>query len=53
MNLPGNAMMGDVLAYDRFRLLWRRCLIDPAIDDSAVVHAQLVDSYSEPQRFFI
>ena len=52
MNSPGNAMMGGVLAYDRFRLLWRRCLINSAIDESVVVHAQLVDSYSEPKRFY-
>lgn len=38
--------------YDRFRLLWQRCLLDSAIDESATIHQQLIASYSEPQRFY-
>ena len=45
-------MTRRVLDYDRFRLLWRRCLLDSAIDESAAIHAKLIDSYSEPQRFY-
>ena len=41
-----------VLDYDRFRLLWQRCLLDSAIDESAAIHQQLIASYSEPQRFY-
>jgi len=52
MSLPDNAMASSVLDYERFQLLWRRCLLDSAIDESAAIHAQLVDYYSEPQRFY-
>ncbi|MFV2032544.1 MAG: metal-dependent hydrolase, partial [Gammaproteobacteria bacterium] len=38
--------------YDRFQLLWRNCLVDAAIDESAVIHQQLIDAYSEPQRYY-
>ncbi len=38
--------------YDRFRLLWQRCLLDSAIDENATIHQQLIASYSEPQRFY-
>ena len=45
-------MTDIVLDYDRFRLAWQRCLIDSATDKSAEIHAQLVDSYREPERFY-
>jgi len=37
---------------DRFQLLWRQCLLDQCVDNSAAIHQQLVDSYSEPQRVY-
>lgn len=45
-------MTGRILDYDRFRLVWRGCLLDKAIDDSAAIHTRLIDSYSEPQRYY-
>lgn len=38
--------------YNRFQLLWSRCLVDSAIDESAIIHQQLMDSYNEPQRYY-
>jgi predicted metal-dependent HD superfamily phosphohydrolase len=38
--------------YNRFQLLWSHCLVDSAIDESAIIHQQLMDSYSEPQRYY-
>ena len=38
--------------YNRFQLLWRRCLVDPTIDESAAIHQRLIDAYSEPQRYY-
>jgi len=52
MTLPENIMTGKVLDYDRFGLLWGRCLLDAAKDESALIHQRLVDSYSEPHRFY-
>lgn len=40
------------LDYHRFQQLWRHCLLASADDESADVHARLVESYSEPQRFY-
>ena len=37
---------------DRFQQLWRRCLLDQAIDNSAAIHQYLIDAYSEPQRVY-
>lgn len=45
-------MSQRVFDYDRFRLLWGRCLLDSAIDESATIHQNLIESYSEPQRFY-
>ncbi len=45
-------MPGGVLDYDRFQLVWGHCLLDSAIDESAAIHQHLIDSYSEPQRFY-
>ena len=52
MRIPDNTMLGGVLGYDRFQLVWGRCLLDSAIDESAAIHQHLIDSYSEPQRFY-
>ncbi len=52
MSPSDNAVPSKVLDYDRFRLVWRRCLLDSAIDESSVIHQQLIVSYSEPQRFY-
>ena len=45
-------MTGIVFDYDRFRQLWQRCLVESAVDNSAVIHQQLIASYTEPQRFY-
>ena len=37
---------------DRFQLLWRRCLLEQADDNSVAIHQQLIDAYSEPQRVY-
>ena len=42
----------EVLDCDRFRLLWRRCLIESAADESTVIHQNLIDSYSEAHRYY-
>lgn len=52
MSPSDNAVPSEVLSYDRFQLVWRRCLLDSAIDESSVIHQQLIVSYSEPQRFY-
>ena len=44
--------MTRALDIDRFQLLWRQCLLDQCVDNSAAIHQQLVDSYSEPQRVY-
>ena len=44
--------MTRALDIDRFQLLWRQCLLDQSADNSAAIHQQLVDSYSEPQRVY-
>jgi len=44
--------MTRALDVDRFQLLWRQCLLDQSADNSAAIHQQLVDSYSEPQRVY-
>jgi predicted metal-dependent HD superfamily phosphohydrolase len=44
--------MTSVHDIDRFQLLWRRCLLDQAVDNSAAIHQQLVNSYNEPQRVY-
>ena len=36
----------------RFRSLWRRCLIEGARDDSAAIHARLLEGYGEPGRYY-
>ncbi len=38
--------------YNRFQLLWRLCLVDPAIDESAAIHQQLIAAYGEAQRYY-
>ena len=38
--------------YNRFQLLWSHCLVDSAIDESTIIHQQLVDSYNKPQRYY-
>ncbi len=50
--MPDNTMPGGVLDYHRFQLVWGRGLLDSAIDESAANHQHLIDSYSEPQRFY-
>lgn len=45
-------MSRRVLDYDRFRLLWNRCLLDSTNDQSSAIHQHLIDSYSEPQRYY-
>ena len=52
MKIPDSTRPQRVLDYDRFRLLWNRCLLDSANDESATIHQHLIDSYSEPQRFY-
>ena len=52
MKKPHNALPRRVLDYDRFRLLWNRCLLDSAKDESSAIHRHLTDSYSEPQRYY-
>lgn len=52
MSCPDKTMAGRILDYDRFQLLWRRCLLDKASDESAAIHARLIASYSEPQRYY-
>jgi predicted metal-dependent HD superfamily phosphohydrolase len=37
---------------DRFQLLWRRCLLEKSVDNSAAIHQQLTDAYSEPHRVY-
>ena len=37
---------------DRFRGLWRRCLIDDARDDGQSIHRRLLDGYREPWRHY-
>ncbi len=44
--------MSSVLDYDRFRLVWRCCLLVEATDESVEIHRQLIECYSEPQRFY-
>jgi predicted metal-dependent HD superfamily phosphohydrolase len=45
-------MTGSIIDYDRFQLLWQRCLFNSAVDESAAVHQQIIELYSEPQRFY-
>lgn len=52
MSPSNNAVSSEVLDCERFRQVWRRCLLDAAVDDSTKIHQQLIDSYSEPQRFY-
>ena len=42
----------DISGLDRFQALWRRCLIDSAVDDSAAIHQRLLDGYHESQRHY-
>ena len=44
--------MNLTLDTDRFQQLWRRCLLDQAIDNSAAIHQHLIDAYSETQRVY-
>ena len=44
--------MNPALDTDRFQQLWRRCLPDQVIDNSAAIHQHLIDAYSEPQRVY-
>ncbi|MCZ6667783.1 MAG: hypothetical protein O6932_03865 [Gammaproteobacteria bacterium] len=37
---------------DRFQQLWRRCLLDQAIDNSTIIHQYLIEAYSETQRVY-
>lgn len=37
---------------DRFKALWRRCLIEGANDDSENIYRQLHNAYHEPQRHY-
>lgn len=37
---------------ERFQLLWQRNLLNGAADDSAAIHQQLLDAYSESQRVY-
>ena len=52
MNPSENVIANQVLDYDRFRQLWRDCLLDPTADESSVIHQNLIDAYSEPQRHY-
>ena len=52
MKMPDSTRPQRVLDYDRFRLLWNRCLLDSAKDESSTIHQHLIDSYSEPQRYY-
>jgi predicted metal-dependent HD superfamily phosphohydrolase len=52
MNLSDNVIANQVLDCDRFRQLWHDCLLDSAADESSVIHQNLIDSYSEPQRHY-
>ena len=47
-----NTMSQRVLDYDRFRLVWNRCLLESAMDESSTIHQNLIDSYSDPQRYY-
>lgn len=38
--------------YIRFQLTWSHCLVDSAMDESAIIHQQLIASYSEPHRYY-
>ncbi len=44
--------MNPALDTDRFQLLWRRCLLAEAIDNSAIIHQYLTEAYSEAQRVY-
>lgn len=52
MNLVVNAQMSRATDHERFQTLWRRCLVDGAVDENASVHQQLIDAYNEPQRVY-
>ena len=52
MKMPGITRPQRVLDYDRFRLLWNRCLLDSANDESSAIHQHLIGCYSEPQRYY-
>jgi predicted metal-dependent HD superfamily phosphohydrolase len=52
MSLSDNLIASEVLDCDRFRLLWRRCLIDSTTDESSIIHQNLIKSYSELQRHY-
>jgi predicted metal-dependent HD superfamily phosphohydrolase len=44
--------MTRTLDVDRFQSLWRRCSPGQAVDTSAAIHQQLIDSYNEPHRVY-
>ena len=52
MSVANNDFVSEVLNLDRFRLLWCRCLIESAPDESTDIHQNLIDSYSQPQRYY-
>ncbi len=52
MTAADKAQMSRALDHERFRALWRRCLLDGAVDDNAAVYQQLIDAYAEPQRIY-
>jgi predicted metal-dependent HD superfamily phosphohydrolase len=42
----------DLSDPERFRSLWRRCLIEGARDDSAAIHRRLLERYRESWRYY-
>ncbi len=44
--------MHSVLEFDRFNQLWRRGEADEDLASARIVHQQLLDAYSEPQRHY-
>jgi predicted metal-dependent HD superfamily phosphohydrolase len=38
------------IALDRFRSIWRRNLVEGAVDDSDAIHGKLLKAYREPHR---
>jgi len=44
--------MTRALDIDRFQLLWRQCLLDQSVDNSAAIHQQLINSYNEAHRVY-
>ena len=48
----GESAMRLASDQDRFVSLWRRCLRENAVDDSALIHQLLLEAYNEPQRIY-